>query len=67
MDHCIIDPKSLKSTSVFGLACRCIGYIGGPIYISKHSSVPVGGGHSDTEWLPTAKRPWGAEAVNAKR
>ena len=25
-----------------------------------------GGGHSDTKWLPTAKRPRGAEAVNAK-
>ena len=28
---------------------------------------PVGGGgHSGTEWLPTAKWPRGAEAVNAK-
>ena len=28
--------------------------------------VTPGGGHSGTEWLPTAKRPRGAEAVNAK-
>ena len=26
----------------------------------------AGGGHSGTKWLPTAKRPRGAEAVNAK-
>ena len=25
-----------------------------------------GGGHSDTEWLPTAKRPRGEEAMNTK-
>ena len=25
-----------------------------------------GGGHSGTEWLPTAKRPREAEALNAK-
>ena len=25
-----------------------------------------GGGHSGTEWLPTAKQPRGAEAVNVK-
>ena len=25
-----------------------------------------GGGHSGTEWVPTAKRPRGVEAVNAK-
>ena len=29
--------------------------------------IPGGeGGHSDTEWLPTAKRPRGAEVVKAK-
>ena len=27
---------------------------------------PQGGGHSGTEWLPTAKRPRRVEAVNAK-
>ena len=33
--------------------------------INRNKS-PGGGGHSGTEWLPTAKWPCGAEAVNAK-
>ena len=33
---------------------------------SRESVPRGGGGHSGTEWLPTAKRPRGARAVNGK-
>ena len=32
----------------------------------KSAWLKGGGGHSGTKWLPTAKRPHGAELVNAK-